>query len=75
MLKTVKFGGTSLANAEQFRKCAAIVQAEDDRRYVVVSAPGKRSGDDIKVTDLLYSGYLLGVGAGLTGGFAEFLFG
>jgi len=57
MLKTVKFGGTSLANAEQFRKCAAIVQAEDDRRYVVVSAPGKRSGDDIKVTDLLYSCY------------------
>ena len=57
MLKTVKFGGTSLANAEQFRKCAAIVQAEDTRRYVVVSAPGKRSGDDIKVTDLLYSCY------------------
>ena len=57
MLKTVKFGGTSLANAEQFRKCAAIVQAEDSRRYVVVSAPGKRSGNDIKVTDLLYSCY------------------
>ena len=55
MLKTVKFGGTSMATAEQFRKVAAIIRADESRRYVVVSAPGKRSGDDIKVTDLLYA--------------------
>ena len=55
MLKTVKFGGSSLADADQFRKVAAIINADDDRRYVVVSAPGKRSSDDIKVTDLLYA--------------------
>ena len=55
MLKTVKFGGTSMASAEQFRKVAAIIQADESRRYVVVSAPGKRCGGDIKVTDLLYN--------------------
>ena len=55
MRKTVKFGGTSMANADQFRKVAAIIQADETRRYVVVSAPGKRSGDDVKVTDLLYA--------------------
>ncbi|MBQ8506231.1 MAG: aspartate kinase [Clostridia bacterium] len=54
MLKTVKFGGSSLADAEHFRKAAAIIRAEEARRYVVVSAPGKRSTQDIKVTDLLY---------------------
>ncbi len=53
MLKVVKFGGTSLANAEQFRKVAAIVKADNTRRYVVASAPGKSFPDDIKVTDLL----------------------
>jgi hypothetical protein len=52
-LKVAKFGGTSLANAAQFRKVAEIIQAEPERKYVVASAPGKRSGDDIKVTDLL----------------------
>ena len=57
MLKTVKFGGTSLANAEQFRKCAAIVNAEESRRYVVVSAPGKRFSSDTKITDMLYACY------------------
>lgn len=54
MLKTVKFGGTSLANASQFKKVADIIHSDESRRYVVVSAPGKRSSDDIKITDLLY---------------------
>ena len=54
MLKTVKFGGSSLADAAQFRKCAAIVHSDASRRYVVVSAPGKRNWNDIKITDLLY---------------------
>ena len=52
-LKVVKFGGTSLADASQFRKCADIIKAEPERRLVVVSAPGKRSEDDQKVTDML----------------------
>ena len=51
----VKFGGSSLASAEQIRKAVDIIRANPDRRYVVASAPGKRSSDDIKVTDLLYS--------------------
>lgn len=53
--KVVKFGGSSLADAAQFRKAAAIIKAEPERRYVVASAPGKRFSDDSKVTDLLYS--------------------
>ena len=53
MLKTVKFGGSSLADAEHFKKAAAIVKAEDCRRYAVASAPGKRHPDDEKVTDML----------------------
>lgn len=53
MLKVLKFGGSSLADAEQFRKVAAIINAEPERRYVVASAPGKRSYEDEKVTDLL----------------------
>jgi aspartate kinase len=57
MLKIVKFGGSSLADAEQFRKCADIVKADSDRRFVVVSAPGKRNKDDTKVTDMLYDCY------------------
>lgn len=52
--KVVKFGGTSLADVAQFRKVEAIVKAEDARRYVVPSAPGKRSSSDIKITDMLY---------------------
>ena len=51
---TVKFGGTSLASAAQIQKAAAIIQADPARRYVVASAPGKRTKEDIKVTDLLY---------------------
>ena len=54
MVKVVKFGGSSLADAEQFKKVAAIIKAEDTRRYVVASAPGKRFDEDIKVTDMLY---------------------
>ena len=50
----VKFGGTSLANATQIRKAADIIRSNPARRFVVVSAPGKRFSNDIKVTDLLY---------------------
>ncbi len=52
--KVVKFGGSSLADANQFRKVAEIIKADPARRYVVASAPGKRSSDDTKVTDMLY---------------------
>ena len=52
-MKVVKFGGSSVANAEQISKIIDIVTADTDRRIVVVSAPGKRHSDDIKVTDLL----------------------
>lgn len=51
--KVCKFGGTSLANAEQIRKVCEIVRADPERRLVAVSAPGKRSASDTKVTDLL----------------------
>ncbi len=57
MLKVVKFGGSSLADAIQFKKVAAIIKAEPERRYVVPSAPGKRSKNDTKVTDMLYTCY------------------
>ncbi len=57
--KVVKFGGSSLADAAQFRKAADIVLAEPERRFVVASAPGKRFSADIKVTDMLYSCYEL----------------
>ncbi|MCI8670284.1 MAG: aspartate kinase [Lachnospiraceae bacterium] len=57
MIKVVKFGGSSLANAEQFRKVADIIQSDDSRRYIVPSAPGKRFSEDTKVTDMLYECY------------------
>lgn len=57
MKKVVKFGGSSLASAEQFRKVGAIIHAEKERRYVVPSAPGKRFSSDTKVTDMLYDCY------------------
>ena len=57
MLKVVKFGGSSLADAAQFKKVAGIIKAEKERRYVVPSAPGKRFKDDTKVTDMLYTCY------------------
>lgn len=50
-----KFGGTSLAEAAQIRKVASILHSDAQRQVVIVSAPGKRSKDDIKVTDLLYA--------------------
>ena len=58
-MKTIvaKFGGSSLANAEQIRKAAAIIREDPARRFVVASAPGKAPGADIKVTDLLYRCY------------------
>ena len=52
-MKVIKFGGSSLANSQQIKKVLQIVQADSDRRIVVVSAPGKRHSDDEKVTDLL----------------------
>ncbi|MFA7257817.1 MAG: hypothetical protein WC047_09615, partial [Kiritimatiellales bacterium] len=52
-MKVVKFGGSSVANAEQISKIINIVTADTDRRIVVVSAPGKRNKTDTKVTDLL----------------------
>ena len=52
--KVVKFGGSSLADAAQFRKVAAIIKSDAKRKFVVPSAPGKRFSDDIKVTDMLY---------------------
>ena len=56
-IKVVKFGGSSLADAEHFRQVAAIIKADPDRRYVVPSAPGKRDKNDTKVTDMLYRCY------------------
>ena len=56
-VKVVKFGGSSLADAEHFRQVAAIIKADPARRYVVPSAPGKRFSNDIKVTDMLYGCY------------------
>ena len=59
MSKVVKFGGSSLASAEQFKKVGNIIRAEKERKYVVPSAPGKRDSKDTKVTDMLYSCYAL----------------
>ena len=56
-IKVVKFGGSSLADAEHFRQVAAIVKSDPTRKYVVPSAPGKRFSADTKVTDMLYSCY------------------
>lgn len=57
MKKVVKFGGSSLASAEQFKKVGDIIHADESRRYVVPSAPGKRFSEDTKVTDMLYGCY------------------
>ena len=53
-IKVAKFGGSSVAGPEQFQKVKAIIDADPERRVVVSSAAGKRSGDDHKLTDLLY---------------------
>ena len=57
MEKVVKFGGSSLASARQFKKVAEIIRADEERRYVIPSAPGKRHLHDTKVTDMLYECY------------------
>ncbi len=54
MIKAVKFGGSSVASREQFEKVRHIIEEDPDRRVVVVSAAGKRSPEDHKLTDLLY---------------------
>ena len=55
----LKFGGSSLADSSQFRKVADIIRSHEGTHYVAASAPGKRSKDDTKVTDMLYSCYNL----------------
>ena len=55
--KVVKFGGSSLADAQHFRQVADIIKADPTRRFVVPSAPGKRHKNDTKVTDMLYTCY------------------
>jgi len=59
MSKVVKFGGSSLASAEQFIKVGKIINKDEERRYVIPSAPGKRFSSDTKVTDMLYDCYAL----------------
>ena len=54
MIKVLKFGGSSLASGESFAKVKRIIEADQSRRVVVVSAPGKRFSGDTKITDLLY---------------------
>ncbi len=53
-IKVAKFGGSSLADADQFKKVQSIIESDPDRRYIVPSAPGKRNNSDRKITDLLY---------------------
>lgn len=57
MSKVAKFGGSSLASAEQFVKVGEIIRGDEERKYVVPSAPGKRFKGDAKVTDMLYACY------------------
>lgn len=52
-MKVAKFGGSSVANATQIRKVGEIIKNDPDRKCIIVSAPGKRSDDDFKITDLL----------------------
>jgi aspartate kinase len=56
-IKVVKFGGSSLADSNQFKKVADIILSDKSRRFVVASAPGKRFSSDTKVTDMLYACY------------------
>ena len=57
MKKVVKFGGSSLASARQFKKVGDIIRADKTRRYVIPSAPGKRNSNETKVTDMQYESY------------------
>lgn len=59
MIKVVKFGGSSLASATQFAKVGKIITSDEERRFVIPSAPGKRNDKDTKVTDMLYACYAL----------------
>ena len=63
-IKVVKFGGSSLCDADHFRRVAEIIKSDPTRRYVVASAPGKRFAEDSKVTDLLYRCYATAVDEG-----------
>ena len=54
MIKVAKFGGSSVASAEQFNKVKNIVNSDVDRKFIVTSACGKESKEDYKITDLLY---------------------
>ena len=65
MKKVVKFGGSSLADAEQFKKVGDIIRSDATRRYIIPSAPGKRHSKDTKVTDMLYDCYRSAKGSGL----------
>ena len=56
-MKVAKFGGSSMADAGQYRKVKNIIEADPSRRVVVVAAAGKRFKDDHKITDLLYLCY------------------
>ena len=56
-MKVCKFGGTSMASGETIKKVAEIVRSDADRKFVVVSAPGKRFKEDIKITDSLLNAY------------------
>ena len=67
MIKVCKFGGTSMADGINMRRVADIVNSDSARRYVVVSAPGKRFGGDTKITDLLYETYRSVAADGKTG--------
>ena len=72
LLKVVKFGGSSLADAEHFLQVKAIIEADPSRRYVVPSAPGKRNNTDTKVTDMLYNCYqMVSEGEDFTNEFAK----
>lgn len=53
-MKVSKFGGTSLADADQIKKVITIIQSDPERQYIVISAPGKRNPEDQKITDLFY---------------------
>lgn len=57
MIKVCKFGGTSMANADAMKQVKKIILSDPDRRYIVVSAPGKRNKEDVKITDTLYACY------------------
>src|SRR5208283_1406508 len=67
-MKVAKFGGTSLADAKQFRKVRELIVSDPQRRIIVVSAPGKRSREDAKITDLLIQCARLRLGGRDAGG-------